>query len=157
RRLRNRAELAMHAAVGLDPDRRRRAEEVLLAVLRDDGADPEARAACVQAGVALGGWGPEFARQGHPVSAPWVARQPPPVLPVQRVWAARWADVPPARLDHDGAAEAARALAGAMAQAPGEFAEGHLTTELLGVLDRLPPEERAAPARDAARTLAEAM
>jgi tRNA A-37 threonylcarbamoyl transferase component Bud32 len=44
RQLRNRHELAVHAAVGLDPVKRRRLEDLLLQRLKDETADPEWRA-----------------------------------------------------------------------------------------------------------------
>jgi protein kinase-like protein len=61
RQLRSRADLAIHAAVGLDPARRRRVEGVLLARLRDRQAEPRLREDCVVIGLALDEVGQEFA------------------------------------------------------------------------------------------------
>lgn len=62
RRFNNRAALLTHAAVGLDPDRRRRAlDDLVLPTLRREGTDPEVRMACARIGVALEDRRPEFA------------------------------------------------------------------------------------------------
>ncbi len=60
RQLRNRADMAIHAAVGLDPRRRQQVEEMLLARLLDKNSDLEVRKDCVLIGVALDDWSPEF-------------------------------------------------------------------------------------------------
>jgi serine/threonine protein kinase len=57
----NRADLAIHAAVGLDPARRRGVEMLLLERLRDPKIDLNDRTDCVLIGRCLDGWGPEFA------------------------------------------------------------------------------------------------
>ena len=59
--LRNRADLAIHSAVGLNPLQRRKVEEALLARLRDDQSDFYLRTSCALIGAALGDWSPEFA------------------------------------------------------------------------------------------------
>ena len=61
RQLRNRADLALHAALGLDPLRRQRVEEALLTRLRDAGSDLSIRTDCVRIGRALDDWSPGFA------------------------------------------------------------------------------------------------
>src|SRR5262249_7252696 len=52
-RLGRRAELAVHAAVGLDRGRRNKVLQSLLPRLRDDGIDPRIRVACAQVSGAL--------------------------------------------------------------------------------------------------------
>ena len=58
--LRARADMAVHAAVGLDPARRRQVEEALLTRLRDRESDFSVRTDCVLIGLALGDWSPDF-------------------------------------------------------------------------------------------------
>ncbi len=60
RQLRNRADLAVHAAVGLDLARRRPVEEVLLARLRDGRSDFDIRMDCVDIVLAHDEWGPDL-------------------------------------------------------------------------------------------------
>ena len=59
--LRNRADMAVHAAVGLDPGRRRQAEQFLATCLNDGATNPDIQADSVIIGVALDDWSPEFA------------------------------------------------------------------------------------------------
>ncbi len=61
RQLLNRADMAVHAAVGLDPERRRQVEKALLAQLRDEKSDFAVRTDCVLIGLTLDEWSPEFA------------------------------------------------------------------------------------------------
>jgi hypothetical protein len=56
------AELAVHAAVGLSPQRRRQVLDLVLRKLRDPDADLRTRAACVSVGIALRAGEEEFAR-----------------------------------------------------------------------------------------------
>ncbi|HVS36670.1 MAG TPA: serine/threonine-protein kinase, partial [Gemmataceae bacterium] len=62
RQLRNRADMAVHAAVGLDLGRRQEVEALLLARVRDGRSDLNARTDCVLIGLALGHGNREFFR-----------------------------------------------------------------------------------------------
>jgi serine/threonine protein kinase len=61
--LSNRRAIAVHAAVGVDPGRRRRVLDLLLARLKDPRSDLALRLACVKAGNALGPVDAAFARE----------------------------------------------------------------------------------------------
>ena len=61
RQLRNRADLAVHAAVGLEPSRRRAVKGLLTNRLQAQNGDFETRVACVLAGTNLDDWDPAFA------------------------------------------------------------------------------------------------
>jgi serine/threonine protein kinase len=63
RQLRTRADMAMHAAVGLDQALRRQVGEVLLARLRDPQTDGRVREDCILLGAALDEWDPEFGEE----------------------------------------------------------------------------------------------
>jgi hypothetical protein len=58
----NRREWAVHAAVGLDPEKRRQAERLLRSKLQAPATAPEVRWVCARVGVALGGCDQAFAR-----------------------------------------------------------------------------------------------
>src|SRR5207253_259082 len=59
-RLARRSELAVHAAVGLDPERRERVVRLLVRKLQDEQTAAEVREACVHLGIGLGTGGVVF-------------------------------------------------------------------------------------------------
>jgi hypothetical protein len=78
--LRKRCEYAVQAAVGLNRDRRRKLEELLLKHARDPGLDPRTREDIVYAGVALGNRSPELAREAARVLVKAVGQTDDPTL-----------------------------------------------------------------------------
>jgi hypothetical protein len=66
RQLGNRADMAVHATIGLDPERRTRVEELLLTRLRDPKIKASICEHCALIGVALNDWSAEFAHLALP-------------------------------------------------------------------------------------------
>jgi hypothetical protein len=114
-RLTYRADLAVHAAVGLDPDRRQQVGQLLLARLDDRGADSRVQLACVHVGVALGEDNPAFRRRGVKTLFAALDRPADPfTLPLQARALRTLAD----QLDSGQAAKAVRRALGQRARDP---------------------------------------
>jgi serine/threonine protein kinase/tetratricopeptide (TPR) repeat protein len=113
RQLRNRRQLAVHAAVGLDRGRRQRVEEMLLARLRDQEADPRIRPDAALVGASLGDQSPVFIRESARVVVASVGRTTDyNGLPFQSRMQALAALAP--RLEPEDAAVVARSVVEAM-------------------------------------------
>jgi hypothetical protein len=158
RQLRNRADMAVHAVVGLDPDQRECIEKLLLARLRDPKTEPRIRADSIIIGAALDDWSLEFAqlaaRQtldtlgkttdpfnqaqlGHAVAS--LARR---VGPDEAAWLAR---------------PAAREALEALGKTADPFALSALAQAVAALTPRLPPDESGRYARTAARQMFDAL
>jgi tRNA A-37 threonylcarbamoyl transferase component Bud32 len=152
RQLRNRKELAVHAAVGLDPARRRWLEEMLLQRLREKTGDPKVRTDAAL--VAL-----EIGRPGHELT-PLAARQVVAAVIGETDLAARTtlAGALAAVVRRLGPAEAlelARQLADALAAETNEPATAAPIRSLAALSSRLGPAEASALARQIAGALAD--
>jgi hypothetical protein len=151
RQLRNRRELAVHAAVGLDSAKRRRLEEMLLQRLKDETSESEWRADCAQ--IAL-----EIMRSGRELAN--VAARPLADVLGKETETAEWTQLANAlgavagRLEP---AEAARLLVDVLAKESNANAirpvPAPLAEALGAVADRMEPAEATA----LARLLADAM
>jgi hypothetical protein len=82
--LKQRSELAVHAAVGLDPQRRQRVLELLLPLLRDKGQDWRKRETCVALGIALDETEKEFALEAAKTTLEAMAKDIEPHRQVSR-------------------------------------------------------------------------
>src|SRR5262249_7411233 len=140
KQLRNRAALAMHAAMGLDRSRQQRAEEVLLARLRDERVDALMRGDLALVGIALGDPSPEFARVvGRALADAMTKTSEPVVLGFLAGGLGALSD----RLSAEDARVAARALTDALAKTSNINTIGPLAQGLIAVSDRLSRSDTA--------------
>ncbi len=157
RQLRNRADLAMHAAVGLGPERRRQAEQALLAALNDPAADPDVRADCVVIGLALDDSEPPFAEAASRQAVEALGRTDDPIqlcllADALAAYAPRLPRVDAARRAGAGVASLVRALDAPpklAPEAPDERAKDE-GNACLGLVRFLGPDEAAAVGRQVA-------
>jgi serine/threonine protein kinase len=153
RQLRNRAELALHAAVGLDWEWRERVEGILLGRLRDDSASlalrEEVALAAAQANPSS-----ELARAAARLLIEALAKE---TEPLARRDLAEGLRAVAARLSPEEAAAAARFLSEALAKETHPLVRVDLARGLSAVAVRLSPEEAARHAVAAARLLTEAL
>jgi hypothetical protein len=154
RQLRNRRELAVHAALGLDPARRRQFEEVVLARLRAAGTKPDLRMDC--AFVALG-----IARPGRAITAEMAAVITSALAKesnfLTRAELATALAVVAARMDPAQAAQAAGRLTDALGKQSNAFARADLAKAVAVVAARMVPAQAARQSAAAARVLASAL
>jgi hypothetical protein len=150
RQLRNRAELALHAAVGLDRQRRQQVERILLGRLRDDTVSRALREEVALA-AAQANPSSELAAAAAPILTEALARE---TDFLARYYLARGLSAVAARL---GPEEAARLLTEALTKEKEPDARRSLVDGLSAVAARLGPEEAARHAAAAARLLTEAL
>jgi hypothetical protein len=149
--LRSRRELAVHAAVGLDPARRQRLEELLLQRLRDETADPKWRENCAWVALELGGPGRELTNAAARPLADALAKETDYSVLYELAKALK------ATAERLGPVEAegvARGLADALAKEASGIARPHLEGALMAVTPRLGPAEAAGLAQPLADALA---
>jgi hypothetical protein len=147
RQLRNRKELALHAAVGLDRERRQRIENLVLARLQDHQADRAFHEDCALVGIALGEVSPAFVTAAYPVVVDGIDKS---TDQLQLSSLARALTALAGRLDPKEAAGGARAVVEAMSKTNDPTSLSSLTQALVVLAGRLGPTE-------AARALVEGM
>jgi tRNA A-37 threonylcarbamoyl transferase component Bud32 len=148
----NRSKLALHAAVGLDRQRRQRVEEMLLSRLRDDAAGLALRKILAE-GVASANPGPELAAAAARVQSEALAKE---TNLYGRYSLAEGLSTVVVRLGPEEAAATARILSEVLAKETDPFARSFLASGLRAVAARLGPEEAAATARILTEALAKA-
>jgi hypothetical protein len=146
RQLRNRAELALHAAAGLDRQRRERVEAILLRHLRDDSTSLAFREEVAQA-AAQANPSSELAAAAARILTEALAKE---TNPVARSYLAEGLSAVAARL---GPEEAARLLTEALAKETDSRDKRSLTQGLVTVSVRLGPEEAVQRSLLAARAV----
>jgi serine/threonine protein kinase len=150
RQLRNRRDLALHAAVGLDRTRCQRAVELLLARLDDEREDVMARTDYAEFGLALGDPNPESTKRFARALADVLPRIPDPWTLSALTEGLGGAS---ARLGPDEAAAVARALADKMTKPANQRDLATLGRAFPRVSARLSAEDAAAAARALAGAL----
>jgi serine/threonine-protein kinase len=155
RQLTNRADLAVHAAVGLDSVKRQQVERMLLARLNNPESDSRVRMDCVLIGVALDGLSPEFAgaaaqlvleAMGKTTDLGALSMMPQAVVEL----APRLEPAEGERL----AAAATRLILEAMAKTSDSMAQSKLARSVKVLVPRLGAAEAAAAARPALDAMA---
>jgi tRNA A-37 threonylcarbamoyl transferase component Bud32 len=147
----NRGELALHAALGLDRQRRQRVEDILLDRLRDDSASLVLRGDLAR-GIAKANPGPELAGAAARLLSEALAKEPNAYDPS---FLAQGLAALAARLGPEEAGMAARLLSEAMAKQKNVDVRSLLAQALAAVAARLGPEEAARYAAVAAHQLSE--
>jgi hypothetical protein len=154
RQLGNREELALHAAVGLDRQRRQRVKEMMLSRLQDEPAGFALRIEIAQ-GAATASPGPELAAMVARLLSEALANE---TNPYTRVSLAKGLSKVATRLGPGEAARyaaaAARLLSEALAYETDPFSRLSLAQGLTAVVARLGPGEAAAVARLLSEALA---
>jgi predicted Ser/Thr protein kinase len=168
RQLRIRAELAMHAAVGLDARQREVVEGLLLERLQQEAVSEEQRTDIALVAASLGDLSPRAAAAAGRALTQAMTNAPPELAAelVGGEKVSRWATGPfalrelawglsalAARLDPKGAAQAASTLTGAMTKTTDPFARHALAVRLSALAARLDPNGAAR----AAETLTQAI
>jgi hypothetical protein len=154
RQLRNRADMALHAALRLDLVLRKRVENMLLTQLRDPNADFGHRADCVFIGLVLEEYSHDFAvvAISRVLGAMAETTDPYALWPLAEAVAALAPRLGPAE-----AAAAAQKALGAMAETTNRYALGSLAEAVAALAPRLGPAEAAAAAAAAAQKALGAM
>jgi hypothetical protein len=149
--LRERRELALHAAVGLDRGRRQRMEELLLVRLRDPLSDRRLREIVVLVGVALGDTSAAFATEGARALVEAMGKVSDPSA------LASSAEALAGRLEREDAARHTSAAARAVVQAMSEATDPSARADLAVALAVLGGRLESGEAATAARAVAQAM
>jgi hypothetical protein len=145
RQLRNRSELAIHAAVGLDPARRRRLEEILLQRLKDETVEAKWRTDCALVALEVTRHGQELTQLTAQRLAEALAQDKDRKA---RSDLARALDVMAGELEPAKAAVLARPLVDALIQEKDRYnTRLYLTSALVKVAPLLGPVEASALAR----------
>jgi tRNA A-37 threonylcarbamoyl transferase component Bud32 len=150
-KLRHRAEWVVHATVGLDPQGRAQAEEVLAHSLTDPNKSLRVRTEIGWAALELSEWGsPTHRESAEVIARGWAAEENPELRET-------WREVLLARAERIAPADAARLLNQALAQEKDSDARGRLAEGLAAVAGRLEPKEAARVCVEAARLLNQAL
>jgi serine/threonine protein kinase len=153
-RLGRRAEVAAHAAVGLDRKRRDRVALILLHKWQDEHTPPEVRAACVQLGLALEVRDEAFCREALQAAAGALAQTPDAN---DRAALARATGILADRASPEQAAAALPKVLDALATTTAPHVLPALADAVGRLANRLPAEEGVKAAADAAHRLFEAV
>jgi serine/threonine protein kinase len=151
RQLKNRADLALHAAVGLDPRRREEAERMLLLSLQDSVLPEEQRTHVALILAALGDLSPATAAQ---VSTTLEASLSGADDAVAQAALARALALVVSRLEPNDAATAAAALVAALAKVDDPSVQAPLLQGMKAVAARLQPMQAASVAASLTAALA---
>ena len=158
RQLRNRAELALHAAVGLDPARWRTLERLLQTRLHDERAGLDFRTDVALVASKLSGSSPETAQAAALIIGEALRQannSDDAISDLSRALVGVLVRMPEVAAVRQ-AAEAARTLTQALTQSKGTPRYSHVNA-LVMVLPHVPAEAAAGHAAAAARTLTEAL
>jgi serine/threonine protein kinase len=154
RQLRNRAKLALHAAVGLDVRRREEVERLLMAQLHEQAVLEDQRADIAVVAASLEDLSPQaVAAVGRTLTQAMTRTTNPAAL----YWLARGLAAVAGRLEPEEAARAANALTQAMTKTADSDALDWLAQGLAAVAGRLEPREAARHCARAAGALTQFM
>jgi hypothetical protein len=149
--LRHRAERSVHAAIGLDPRRRARAEQLVADGLRDPNRSLRQRTEIGWVGLELSDWdSPTYRASAEAISQGWAAEEDPRLRDT-------WGTVLLARAKRIAPGEAAWLLNEALAQEKNAWDRGQLAEGLAVVAGRMGPAEAARVCAEAARVLNQAL
>jgi serine/threonine protein kinase len=158
RQLKNRRELAIHAAVGLDWALRRRVETLLLSKLRNDDEGLSVRIDCALVGISLGDSNPEFARAAARtfIEALTNTKEPANQFEVARALQPLLLKLHPEEAAQQ-AQVASRSLANNLARLPNRYYLWQEMEPMRTLWAKLSPEEVASQAQIIARSLTKEM
>jgi hypothetical protein len=150
-KLRHRAPWCVHAAVGLDPQRRTRAEQVLAKSMREPNNSLRIRTETAWLALELSDWGSPTNRESAEVIAQgWAAEENAELRDT-------WREVLLASAQRVAPTEATGLMSQALAQEKNSNVRGQLAHRLAAVVGRLEPAEAARMCANAAHVLTQAL